>query len=137
MMASAPLITVPLRIAGDWRATSAVHADGSLASSGLRLIETHYEDTKRAAALGRRYLETVPREGDVGQLVDAIFVGWSRRDLDASERDPVRFAQQIDAQQRRDFEQGHIEVVDGWSLSQTELRMFAVVFLSQRSGRES
>ena len=81
-----------------------------------------------AAFVGQHYLELVPSELDVDQLIRLI---WSDRDhrtslLSASSEDMRKI---LTAQQAADFEQQRVVSIHGWILSQTEARLCALASL--------
>ena len=106
-----------------WRALVAF-APVSVAERLAGLL-THRDS---ARVVGRAYLERVPGES-VSRLVDRIAAGLpgGRRTVrDASEAD-LRLL--LAASIRSDFEQDRIVEVDGWVLSPTEARLYALAAL--------
>jgi hypothetical protein len=107
-----------------WRALVAF-APVSLAERLAGLIA--HRDSARA--VGRAYLDGVPEESSVSRLVDRIAADLpeGRRTVrDASEAD---LRQLLAASIRSDFEQDRIVEVDGWVLSPTEARLYALTAL--------
>jgi hypothetical protein len=88
-----------------------------------------FGDRSSASIVGRAYLDTAPEHASVARLVDDVVAG-----LPAG-RDTVRDAKQdelrdlLAARIRADFEEDRIVDVDGWILSPTEARLFALATL--------
>ncbi len=82
-----------------------------------------------AAVVGREYLRRVPEEADVHRLVDWIcaFHGGEREDLLEAGQQELR--ERLRDQQRQDFENGRIVKLQGWILSETEVRLCALAAL--------
>ena len=82
-----------------------------------------------ARVVGRAYLDEVPAESSVSRLVDRIVADLpeGRRSLrDASDAD---LRQLLAASIRADFEHDRIVEVEGWVLSPTEARLYALTAL--------
>lgn len=78
-----------------------------------------------AAALGRIYLALHPDEADLGPLREHLH---ARSRAPAS--DGVSLRAQIEQQLRMDYLRGDLVEVDGWLLSRTEARLYALAALS-------
>ncbi len=82
-----------------------------------------------AAVVGREYLRRVPEEADVHRLVDGICSCYpvGREGLIRAGQQELRA--RLRDQQRQDFENGHIVKLQGWILSETEVRLCALAAL--------
>lgn len=74
------------------------------------------------AALGRQYLAAHPEDADRDALRHAL-------GLHDPAPEPTRFAR-IDAALRRDLDRGDVVLLDGWQLTRTECRLYALVALA-------
>jgi hypothetical protein len=81
-----------------------------------------FTDLDPPAAIGRRYLQDCPQEGDCAFLHKAITGETQPRD--------ARELRTLLAQKReRDFRNGDTAIVDGWVLARTEVRVCALIAL--------
>lgn len=110
-----------------WNAelVSALLPAATRASTGglSTLIAQVLRDFDNAKALGWRYLETYPNEGDRAQLI------WSLFPPDLQDRTMTTISQlrqYLAMQRKNDFEEGRTVLVDGWILAQTEARICAL-----------
>jgi hypothetical protein len=87
-----------------------------------RRAELHglIHDRTTAAALGQRYLLIAPREADEDRLIGFLTDRHSIR--------PVR--EQVSARIAEDFTGGRTLRLDGWIVSRSEARLFALAALS-------
>ena len=92
-----------------------------------RRIAGLFHDTASAAAVGRRYLARFPHERDSGFLLRSVLAGQT-----PATDDGLRF--HLARRRQRDFEAGRVVVLEGWLLSLTESRLFALVALRSASG---
>jgi len=89
----------------------------------LRLETT---DLSRSKALGQSYLQNHPWEADLRRLTISIADSCCRQ-----EASPTRWAHyDVEAQIRSDFVYGRTVEVNGWILSCTEARLYALLSLS-------
>jgi hypothetical protein len=82
-----------------------------------------------ARAVGRAYLDRVPGESSASRLVDRVAAdlpGGRRTLRDASDAD---LRELLAARIRSDFEEDRVVDVDGWVLSPTEARLYAITTL--------
>ncbi|MBA4169951.1 MAG: hypothetical protein H0X68_06045 [Chloroflexi bacterium] len=89
---------------------------------GTRHLLAHIRSIASARRLGRLYLGQTPSEASVG-VIGAILCGATRRHGDAC---LGRVRQQI----ARDFRAGDVVTIDGWLISRTEARLFALAALA-------
>ena len=82
-----------------------------------------------ASAIGREYLRCAPREANELLLVNLICSSLkkNRNELEKVNVDELR--ELLVLQQRNDFKNGHIIKVQGWILSETEVRLCALAAL--------
>ena len=89
-----------------------------------------FTNTSSASNIGRIYLDNNPRENDIAFLTDRIFVGWSERKRYLALSGQATINEILAAQCKQDFHAGRVPSIDGWILSHTELRLFAVAYLA-------
>lgn len=83
-----------------------------------------------ASVVGREYLRSVPEEADARLLVDLICSGQIERRAELAKADRGELRELLLLQQRHDFEHGRIVNVQGWILSETEVRLCALTALN-------
>jgi hypothetical protein len=94
-----------------------------------------FRDRDAVARFGNAYLQAHPAERRADALSAAIHEALLRRQpgaLDAA--DPATAFRTLDAVVRDEYRRGQVTSVDGWLLSQTEARVYAVVALQQPGG---
>ena len=88
-----------------------------------------YADRDSARALGAEYLKRFPDEDDDTILLERLTGGAARasewQELAAS--DPQALRESIRERHREDFRAGRTLLLSGWVLSETELRLCALV----------
>jgi hypothetical protein len=103
-------------------------AAGTLAPAHLALLAL-LDDPRDASAIGRAYVHTLSAaERSAEKLVRAIFA-----DASLDMRTPPGFGivgSTVNERMRRDFSEGAIVTVDGWILSLTEARLYALAALA-------
>jgi hypothetical protein len=82
-----------------------------------------------AAIVGLEYLRCVPGEANVGLLVDLICASQPKQRAELDQADMGKLRELLRSQQRQDFERGHTVKVQGWILSQTEVRLCGLAAL--------
>ena len=88
-----------------------------------RALLASLNDPAKARALGRAYLRTLPTaERSTRRLAGAVYEA-----LGAMPTDPTA---KLRVQVRREFAEGSVITVDGWCLSLTEVRIYAIAALS-------
>ncbi len=92
--------------------------------------------SERASAnmIGRQYLRDAPEEADISILVDSLCRHQSGAYLQFLRADSATVRQMILNQQREDFGQGRTLSVEGWILSETEIRLCALSALMATVG---
>lgn len=75
--------------------------------------------------LGKYYLEQQPEERSANRLALALFGSNSMRLQSLFEQAGLQ--QAVGRQHDQDFRDGNVLVVDGWVLTRTEARVFALV----------
>ena len=83
-----------------------------------------------AASIGRVYLDNNPRAHDCAYLTDRIFAGWDEQKRHLALSRQTTLKEMLAAQCKQDFHAGRVSTIDGWVLSHTELRLFAVAYLA-------
>lgn len=103
--------------------------EDDLSSDAERLVGA-FPSTESAAELGRAYLATVALERSPNLLVERIVTGLPGGY--ASVRGNEAHLQTLLAQRlKEDFRRGHTVTVDGWILSRTEARLFALAAIAE------
>lgn len=87
-----------------------------------------------ANVIGRQYLRDTSEEADVNVLVDSLCRHQPEAYLKYMTADSATLRQMIIKQQREDFGQGRTLRVDGWILSETEIRLCALSALMAAHG---
>ena len=82
-----------------------------------------------AKVIGRKYLLHVPKEANVDLLVNLLCSFQQARYAELAQADRGKLRELLLYQQRQDFEHGHIVKVQGWILSETEVRLCALAAL--------
>jgi hypothetical protein len=98
-----------------------------------RLLMSIFRSRRSACAIGRACLNSLPKEEKAGCNI------WNKIFADAlCETEPIKsretMRRRIANQVRRDFANGAIVDVDGWLLSVTEARVYALVALCSELG---
>jgi hypothetical protein len=103
---------------------------GSSAPDPLALkLAKFFVHKDSASMVGREYLRSVPEEEDARLLVDLICSGQVGRRETLLGADLKELREWLRGQQRLDFEHGRIVKVQGWILSETEVRLCALAAL--------
>jgi hypothetical protein len=84
-----------------------------------------FVDRRAAGIVGRVYLHLTPNEGDPEQLV-ALIAGDSRAVWEALLPDRVALFRELRRKHRDDLKRGDTTLLDGWILSSTEARLYAL-----------
>lgn len=94
-----------------------------------RRIAGLFDHPGSAREIGKEYLRLAPSENDVAVLIRNVIPDSGRmRSLSTAGRESLR--RHIATASREDFQQGRMISVNGWMLSQTELRLCAIVALT-------
>lgn len=108
---------------------SALAGCGPDAELGGRLAG-FYGDPEAAAAVGRVWLAASPEEADRALLIERMADGsldeWER----LARRDPEALRAAVRARHRTDFAEDRVVRLNGWILSETEVRLCALAALS-------
>lgn len=94
----------------------------SLGSKLLKLLE----DKDSAKVIGREYLRQAPKEADEHLLIDLLCACGPEGRAELARADAVKLRDWLSLKQRRDFEHGQVVDVQGWILSETEVRLCAL-----------
>jgi hypothetical protein len=88
-----------------------------------------YADRDSARALGAEYLKHFPDEDDDTILLEGLTGGAARASEweELASSDPQALRQSIRQRHREDFRAGRTRLLSGWVLSETELRLCALV----------
>ena len=86
-----------------------------------------------AAVLGAEYLRRRPIEAHLPALRERL--GLPEREF-ASPADHPKHRARLAAQHREDFRVGRVFDLEGWTLSQTELRLSALAYLESAAARD-
>jgi hypothetical protein len=87
-------------------------------------------DAESAARFGSAYLALRPSERDAAGLAAAIRHTISVSGAAAGTDGPAERFSLVDAVVRAEYAHGEVEIVDGWLLSRTEARLYALVTLA-------
>lgn len=113
-------------------AASTLHGCGSTYNRSLiasRLSQTIGDQTA-AKRFGASYLRSYPDEAEVEILVrqiDAALISEYGQGMNID--DPLLLAKHLDQQIRNEFSRGDVVQVDGWILSRSETRLYALMAL--------
>lgn len=97
---------------------------GALPDAPVHAADAAGPVAEALARIGRRYLEIVPADRDLRAL--RAHLGEF-----AAVADVLAHGAALEHAVRRDFERGDILALDGWILSRTELRVAALVALTE------
>lgn len=81
--------------------------------------------TPEAAALGRRYLYLHPTEGSAAKLAQVLFGMTLHLGIDGTTLEGAK--RRIRSGRKRDYEDGNLVVLEGWSVTRTEARLLALL----------
>ena len=119
-----------------WAGLSATHA-GKLISDLLtsassdpffRDLVQIFPHGESAAIVGSYYLCKRPDEADEAKILALLALP------DAASAEPQAVLRKIVTRHRDDFRLGRVMKLDGWTLTLTELRLCALVYLCDRTG---
>ena len=82
-----------------------------------------------AVVIGRKYLECRPREANSKELARLIVCNSQLSNLQTGNIGLTSFRNMIGRRIRKDFLLGHVVTLDGWILSNTELRLSSFLAL--------
>ena len=116
-LAAAPGLAAWAAACGRWR-----EADGDLLAAAVDLGEG-------ARQLGKHAVEAGGVPADLAELFAPL-----RPDVQRSKGDAQVLGRALAARVRKDFETGQIATVEGWHLSDTEVRLCAIAFLRGPTG---
>jgi hypothetical protein len=91
---------------------------------------------RSAVAVGRAYLAARPQEADVERLASELELPADLPDLEsqAGLATLVALAGSLSSRHRADFREGRVVELEGWVLSETELRLAALAALGDADG---
>lgn len=102
------------------------------AESRQQILVSLFENPRSACAIGTACLKSLPSNGISPQrLTNAILVA-AECDAEAM-RSKQALRQRIADRVRHDFAEGAVVSIEGWLLSQTEARLYALVALSEKA----
>ena len=88
-----------------------------------------FTNTKSANAVGLRYLAAAPGEADA-RLLTGLICGTRDRYRRLMEADSGRLRELLIEQQKQDFGNGRVVTLEGWILSETEVRLCAIAAIT-------
>lgn len=94
--------------------------------SGTKALLGALPNRAAAATLGRAYLAASPAEADPGRLLSLL-----EATLGSDASDEAALLARIDRQLRSEYIRGDLVDVDGWLLSRTEARLYALAALAE------
>lgn len=97
----------------------------NLSTDAERLVSA-LSSTESAAELGRAYMETVPFDRSVDVLVERIVAVVPGGYTSVREGDERELKTLLEHEFKEDFRGGNVVIVDGWILSRTEARLYAL-----------
>lgn len=110
------------------RSWSRVAVKDSIEQEIARRIAGLFAHPGSAREIGREYLRLAPSDNDIAVLVRKVIPDTGKiKSLSTTGKESLR--QYIANASREDFQQGRMVSVNGWMLSQTELRLCAIVVL--------
>lgn len=89
-------------------------------------VSLFFPDPSHAEAVGRRVLAQYPQRSRRGELL----AGLDLPSIQAGPIDRAAWADWFTRAQRRDFDQGHVVIVNNWVLSRTEAALCALAALA-------
>ncbi len=92
-------------------------------------LANFFRDKESAQIIGMEYLRCMPRERNVGSLIDRIFSCGTLCQTEFAEAGMKKGRELLLQQIREDFEQERTVNIEGWILSQTEARLCALTAL--------
>jgi hypothetical protein len=92
-------------------------------------LASFFRNKESARIVGLEYLRVAPTEADAWQLTKSICACWQEPYDEIAHADIAKIKQRLRHQQRDDFEKGRTLEVDGWILSETEVRLCALAAL--------
>lgn len=98
-------------------------------AAATRLLLSLLKDPRKARAIGRAYLKTLPDGPITAEQLAAAILPDHRLD-DPGLGAAAALGPQVLTRIRRDFSEGAVVVVDGWVLSVTEARLYALAALA-------
>lgn len=111
------------------RSWGRVVAKNDIEQKIARRVAGLFEHPDSAREIGREYLKLVPSDSDLAVLVRKMIPDAGRmKFLSTAGKKSLR--RYIASSSREDFRQGRMVCVNGWMLSQTELRLCAIVGLA-------
>jgi hypothetical protein len=114
-----------------WASLGALHGNHSLSLCGCRVLAEFCADLPCTDAISQACLRALPTdESSPQRLASLVLGGMSSTTLKHLTAGTLHDA--IRVQSRRDFAHGTIVTVDGWMLSRTEVRLYALAALFGR-----
>jgi hypothetical protein len=86
-------------------------------------------DSATISAVGMAYMKQVPAESNATALVDRLLAGHDGKDIPET-TDSLALQKILSQKVLADFEKGEYVVVNGWVLSRTEARQYALYSLN-------
>jgi hypothetical protein len=97
--------------------------------SGVQAICSLSRSNDSAVRLGKKYLLHHPEYRNARLLTESIFSGWSESKKLIAFSEPRILKEILNRQIRQDFRLNNVSSLDGWVLSNTELRQWALLSL--------
>lgn len=94
-------------------------AGADLAAVRSRLFRDRILEVEHILRYTGRYLAQHPEEADADTLIKLIFGGEADREVEI-------MMQAARSRMKKDFEEGRVENLDGWTLSVTEVRLWCL-----------
>jgi len=98
---------------------------GNLSPSLATLLGQFFSNKESARVVGQRYLGFTPNEANLERLMAMIFHSKENYARFAN-ADAEQLRAMLSDQQRADFAHGRTIMIDGWILSETEVRLCAL-----------
>lgn len=120
-----------------FRKPAPVQAAGSVTTpdSGVREhLARLFRDNEAATAVGRKYLSCVPCEADEQKLLSQILADADSAALGPGPAGYEGFRSAVHARVRSDFVDGRVVNLEGWVLSETEVRLCSLLALHEAAG---
>jgi hypothetical protein len=98
---------------------------GNLSPPLASLLGQFFSNRESARVVGQRYLDLTPKEANLERLMALIFRS-EKNIARLAHADPEQLRAMLSDQQRADFAHGRTIMIDGWILSETEVRLCAL-----------
>jgi hypothetical protein len=104
-------------------------AENLTAAPLVSRLSRFYSNRESAQVIGRRYLDLAPSEADLERLM-ALICHSDENSARFAHANTEQLREILLDQQRTDFARGRTVMIDGWVLSETEVRLCALAAIA-------